>query len=83
MMFSIEPQQFFNIAVTAGIALFGWLAREMWEAIKDLRKDIHKIEIDLPSGYIRRDEFSEGIREIKELCRLIFDRLENKADKER
>lgn len=79
----MEPQLFFNIAITAGVGLIGWLAREMWEAIKDLRKDIHKIEVDLPTVYIRRDEFSEGIREIKELCRLIFERLENKADKER
>jgi threonine/homoserine/homoserine lactone efflux protein len=82
-MFTMDPQSLFNIVVTAGVALIGWLAREMWGAIKELRKDIHKIEIELPSAYIRRDEFSEGIKEIKDICRQIFDRLENKADKER
>lgn len=79
----MEPQAFFNIAISAGIALIGWLAREMWGAIKELRKDIHKIEVDLPTVYIRRDEFNEGVKEIKDICRQIFERLENKADKER
>lgn len=82
-MLIMEPQAFFNIAVAAGIGLIGWLAREMWGAIKELRKDIHKIEVTLPTVYIRRDEFNEGVKEIKDICRQIFERLENKADKER
>ena len=49
--------------------------------MKELRKDLHVIEVNIPEKYIRRDEFQEGLKEIKDICRQIFDRLENKADK--
>jgi hypothetical protein len=59
----------------------GWLARELWGAVKELRKDLHIIEVALPSNYIRKDEFADGVKELKDICRQIFERLENKADK--
>jgi hypothetical protein len=40
-----------------------------------------KIEIALPTNYVRKDEFSDGVKEIKEMLGKIFDRLDNKADK--
>jgi len=46
-----------------------------------LRADLHRIEIEMPTNYIRRDEFSEGMKEIKEMLRQIFDRLDSKVDK--
>jgi hypothetical protein len=49
--------------------------------VNELRKDLHIIEVALPSNYIRKDEFAEGVKELKDICRQIFDRLENKADK--
>ena len=39
------------------------------------------IEVDLPMHYIRRDEFTEGMREIKEMLGRIFEKLDAKADK--
>jgi len=59
----------------------GWFLNELWRAMKELRKDLHVIEVNIPEKYIRRDEFQEGLKEIKDICRQIFDRLENKADK--
>ena len=59
----------------------GWLARELWVAVKELRADLHRIEIEMPTNYIRRDEFSEGMKEIKEMLRQIFDKMDGKADK--
>ena len=59
----------------------GWFMNELWRAVKELRKDLHVIEVNIPEKYIRRDEFQEGLKEIKDICRQIFERLENKADK--
>ena len=57
------------------------MGRELWEAVKQLRADLHKIEVDLPSNYLRRDEFSEGMKEIRELFGKVFEKLDGKVDK--
>lgn len=81
----MDTQTLINLALGSLLALVGWLARQLWEAVERLRSDIHELEVELPSRYVRREEFSEGIREIKDLCRQIFykvDSLEKrKADK--
>jgi hypothetical protein len=77
----MDTQTLINISAGIIIAGMGWLARELWGAVKELRKDLQIIEVALPSNYIRKDEFAEGVKELKDICRQIFDRLENKADK--
>lgn len=77
----MDTQTLINLGGAIIIAGMGWLARELWGAVKELRKDLHTIEVVLPSNYIRKDEFQEGVKELKDICRQIFERLENKADK--
>jgi len=77
----MDTQTLINLGGAIILTGMGWLARELWGAVKELRKDLHTIEVALPSNYIRKDEFTEGVKELKDICRQIFDRLENKADK--
>ena len=77
----MEPQTVINIVAGSVLMVAGWLFRELWQAVKALQADLRKIEIDLPSNYIRKDEFSEGMREIKEMLAKIFDKLDGKVDK--
>jgi hypothetical protein len=81
----MDGQTLINLAIGVILAGGGWFARELWGAVKELREDLHKIEVDLPSHYIRRDEFQEGIKELKDICRQIFDKVDSlekrKADK--
>ena len=77
----MEPQTVVNIGAGAVLMVAGWLFRELWTAVIALQADIRKIEIDLPTTYIRRDEFSDNMKEIKDMLAKIFDKLENKADK--
>ena len=81
----MEPQTLINFALGAFLALIGWLARQLWEAVERLKNDIHQLEVELPSRYVRREEFSEALKEIKDLCRQIFDKVDSlekrKADK--
>lgn len=77
----MDFQTFVNFGVGAAVAVFGWFARELWVAVKDLKEDIHKIEVELPSHYLRKDEFAESMKEVKDLLRQIFDKLDGKADK--
>jgi len=77
----MEPQTIINLIAGSILMVVGWLARELWVAVKELRADLHRIEIEMPTNYIRRDEFSEGMKEIKEMLRQIFDKMDGKADK--
>ena len=77
----MDTQTLINLGGAIILAGMGWLARELWGAVKELRKDLHIIEVALPSNYIRKDEFADGVKELKDICRQIFERLENKVDK--
>jgi len=77
----MELQNLINIL--AGILLtgIGWAARELWSAVKSLREDVKRIEVALPTSYVQKNEFSDGLKEIKEICRQIFEKLDHKQDK--
>lgn len=77
----MDTQTLVNICAGAVLAVLGWFARVLWEAVSALREDLHKLEVDLPSNYIRRDEFQDGMKEIKDMLGKIFDKLDGKADK--
>lgn len=76
-MNGIDYQGIINLAGGATLAIIGWFARQIWDAVKELRRDLHKIEVDLPRNYVRRDDLGE----IKSLIQKIFDRLDQKVDK--
>lgn len=77
----VDHQTIINLGLGAVLATIGWFARVLWEAVQKLQADIHDLEVHLPTNYIRRDEFHEGLREIKDTLNKILDKLENKADK--
>jgi len=72
----MDLQSVMNIVAGGSLALLGWLARQLWDAVKELRRDLHMIEKELPAKYVRREEFSDGLREIKEICSKIFDKID-------
>ena len=76
-MNGIEYQSIINLAGGAVLAVIGWFARQIWDAVKELRKDLHKIEVALPREYVRKDELGE----IKAPIQKIFDKLDGKQDK--
>jgi hypothetical protein len=54
------------------LAVLGWLARQLWDAVKKLQEDIKHIEIDLPRNYVTKGDFNDSMREIRDICRQIF-----------
>lgn len=77
----MDVQSLINVAGGIILACIGWFARQVWEAVQELRRDLHQIEIDLPSQYVKKVEYAADLIEIKALLQKIFDRLETKADK--
>lgn len=81
----MEMQTLFNIAFGAVMGLLGWLGRQIWDAVSDLRDDMKKIEVELPTNYVRKDEMKEEFREIRKILSEIFQKIDTlrdiKADK--
>ena len=72
-----RSQTLFNIAV--GLAAFfgGWVLNNIMRSIQLLDRDVR----EMPKIYVTKDDFHRDIAEIKDICRQIFDKLDNKADK--
>ena len=61
--------------------LVGFFIRTMWERISVLGKRIDNWSTVMPETYVRRDDYRDDIKDIKDMLGKIFDRLEMKADK--
>ena len=76
-------QDLYNIVVGVGGAAIGWVLKVVWESVRALQADMKLIEKELHTKYITKDDYRADITEIKEMVKAIFQRLEQKADKER
>ena len=78
----MEMQTLINF--TAGAVLSGllWFAKELWNACKELRADLHSLEVNLPENYVKKIDLDSRMMHIENMFQRIYDKLENKADKE-
>ena len=70
-----------NLALGAALAVAGWFARILWEAVQSMKTDIHQIEVDLPLHYVRKDDMDKRMDHIEDMFKRIYDKLDAKADK--
>ena len=73
----MELQQLFDVAVTIAGFLSGWVLNNITKAIDRLDLDIR----DMPKDYVTKEDYHRDIDEIKDICKQIFNKLDNKADK--
>ena len=73
----MELQQLFDVAVTIAGFLSGWVLNNITKAIDRLDLDIR----DMPKDYVTKEDYHRDIDEIKDNCKQIFNKLDNKADK--
>jgi predicted PurR-regulated permease PerM len=73
----VDNQQLFNIIV----AVAGFLAVYV---ITTLTKQIQRLEDkinEMPREYVAKDDYRADIKEVKEILKQIFEKLDSKADK--
>jgi len=74
-------QSTINLALSAILAATGWFARQLWEAVKSLKDDLHRIETDMPKTYVLKDDIDKRMDHIETMFQRIYDKLDGKADK--
>lgn len=77
----MEFQTILNFLLGSLSAILGWLGRELWGAVQELRKDLKEIRVDITANYVRKDDFREFKRELMESLHRIEDKLDHKIDK--
>lgn len=74
-------QNIINLIGGAILAVIGWFARQLWESVNALKNDIQKIEVDLPTNYVRKVDIEARFDKLETILSKIFDKLDEKADK--
>ena len=74
-------QDIINLLIGTVLAVLGWFARQMWDAVQNLKVDLNKIEVSLPTFYVRKDELEAKFDKIEVMLDRIFDKLDSKVDK--
>jgi len=88
----MEPQVAFNWIVGVAGTLGGWTLKVIWDSIQSLRSDVKNPDTKMHEDFVRRDDFKDAVKDIKDDMRegfnkidstlgLIFKKLEGKTDK--
>jgi hypothetical protein len=77
----MTDQAIINLIIGAVLSVLGWFARQLWDAVQDLKADMKQIEVDLPTHYVRKEDLECRLDRIEASLNRIFERLDNKADK--
>lgn len=78
----MDWQQVINLVAGTALTALGWFARQVWEAVQDLRRDIHQIEIDLPSNYVKRVDINARFDKLELILERLFEKIDKKMDKD-
>lgn len=74
----MENQQLFNIVVSIGGFLMAFVFNWMTRKIQKLEDQV----AELPKEYVTKDDYRSDIKEVKDILRQIFDKLDAKQDKD-
>jgi len=77
----MDTQQIIESVLAALGVLGAWVLNTLWNGIKHLEGEVQKINREINQEFVRREDFREAIRDLKDMLSKIFDRLDNKADK--
>jgi len=77
----MEWQTLINIGAGTLLGTFGWFARELWDAMKNIKKDIQRLEVKLAREYTTHADMNSRFDKIEGILERIFDKIDKKADK--
>jgi hypothetical protein len=78
---TVDAQFLINLVGGSVVAVGGWFARQLWDAVQKLKEDVHQIEVELPKNYVIKNDLDNRMKHIEDMFQRIYDKLDNKADK--
>jgi hypothetical protein len=77
----MDAQNLINIVAGIAMGVGGWFARQLWDSVQELKRDLHELEVDLPKTYVMKDDLDKRMDHIEDMFQRIYDKLDGKADK--
>lgn len=77
----MDDQAIINVVIGTILSGLGWFARQLWDAVQDLKRDVKSIEVDLPTFYVRKEDLESRLDRMEASLNRIFEKLDHKADK--
>jgi hypothetical protein len=84
----MDWQIIINIGAGGLLTIGGWFARQLWDSVKELRKEMSDMRLHVSDQYVKKSEV-EGFRldmdkrfdRIEMLLDKLYEKLDNKVDK--
>ena len=77
----MDFQDILNVIIGSVLSVLGWFARQLWDAVQQLKEDMKNLEVDLPSNYVRKEYLESRFDKFESMLNRIYDKLEHKVDK--
>jgi cell fate (sporulation/competence/biofilm development) regulator YmcA (YheA/YmcA/DUF963 family) len=77
----VENQQLFNFVVSIAGFLAVFTFYQVMQRLQRAEDKIAELERMLPHDYIQKDDYRSDMRDIKDMLKQIFDKLDGKQDK--
>lgn len=77
----MDNQQLFNLVVAVAGFLAVFVFYQVMQRLQKLEDALAALEKALPHDYVQKDDYRSDIKEVKDILRQIFDKLDGKADK--
>tara|TARA_R110000868_G_scaffold156851_2_gene383926 strand:+ start:124 stop:357 length:234 start_codon:yes stop_codon:yes gene_type:complete len=77
----MDTQLIIDITLGTVLTVMGWVAKELWNTLREMSHEIHEIRQEMPTKYVMRSDYKDDLNEIKSMLNKIFDQLHAKADK--
>lgn len=77
----MDMQTLINVGAGTALTVMGWLARELWGAVKSLRDDLARLREEIAKDYVSKSDFKDALRDLRDLLERIDSKLDSKADK--
>lgn len=77
----MDNQQLFNLVVSVAGFLAMFVFYQVMQRLQRAEDKISELERMLPHDYIQKDDYRSDMRDIKEMLKQIFDKLDSKQDK--
>ena len=88
----MDEQVIFNWIVGVAGILGGWTLKVIWDSLMELRREIKTMDTKMHEDFVRREDFKDAVKEIREdmragfsnvdsTLRLIFKKLDEKENR--
>lgn len=84
----MDWQNLINVGAGAALAVIGWFARQLWDAVAELKAEIGELKLHVSDGYVKKTEIDmlkadmdRRFDKLEVLLARQFDKIDAKVDK--